>query len=626
MGLSPRRVVTPRVSRIEGGRTSSLWSPHLPISSSRVYTLSYALRTDDATWYPRVVLWQYGRDGAETGPNLLAYANIDSGASDWQAVHYQFQSMPDAAQLQVQIYLDTDTTGSFWLDDFALDQGPPALYPFLAGFPVVASGAAPMSSPAVADIDFDGHNEVLIAAGNDVNGWDDRGAVLPGFPLDTRSRQIIGDIALADLDGDLRLEIVAGTRALLDEGQCQVFVWQDSGALLPGWPKAVNWEPKFSANNCWVSSVAISDLDGDRDLEIIAGTTNNGAIDPYAGIPTPNLYAWHVDGRAVRGDWPNWQTTAGVYGALAIGDITKDGKADVVVGRDYLYLNAYGHDGRSLSGWPIRTFVNGNGGDYDSEQRIEYSVNAPAIADLDADSVPEIIVAGHVKGPGNADEKRNSAVLVLEPDGTRRRGWEIAALGKGILAQVDLPRQGIAIADLDSDGRLDIVVATHDGWIRAYRHDKTVLWAFNYARGDSLFATDPVIGDVDGDGRPEVLFGTYVPDVVAGHKDGPVAIWGLEANGVPRSGFPLTIPTPGVSAPPTLTDLDKDGDVEIVAVTRNGQLFVWTTAAPYHASRFPWPTSRHDVQRSALYPPAPASVDLALLYFPAVCGAETDER
>jgi uncharacterized repeat protein (TIGR01451 family) len=592
-----------RVSRSGGNESGSLYSDLLPITPSTNNTLTYWLRTQNATWSPRVVIYQYRSDKVtQTGVPLVAYANISTGAGTWKSVSYRLQTLPDAAYIRLRIYLYTDTTGTFWFDDISIEQALPARFPFLAGFPVEGSGAVWLSSPAVGDINNDGSNELLIGAGSTVNGWSKAGNALPGFPILTGDRQIVAQIALADLDKDHHLEIIAGTRSPTTEGQCRVFAWRDTGALLTGWPQAVAWNTQYSNNDCWITSVVPADIDGDQDLEIIASTTNNGSGNPGIILDTPNLYAWHHTGTLVSGNWPNWQTAAGIYGAIAVGDLNGDDKADIVVGRDFLYLNVYGADGQSLPGWPIQTYVSQNGGNYDTEQRIEYAVNAPTIADLDGDGAKEIIVTGHVKGPGEfPDVKLNSALLVLETDGTRRAGWESAALGNGILSQIDMPWQPPALADLDADGKLEIVVATEDGWIRAYRADKTVLWSFNYTQGAILFAGEPVIGDINGDGGLEILFGTYVPELNSIDRDGPVGIWALGSDGSVLPGFPLSIPTPGVRSAPSLADLNGDGKLEIIAATRRGQIFVWDTSAAYNPTRLPWPTGRHDLSRSAEY-------------------------
>jgi hypothetical protein len=221
---------------------------------------------------------------------------------------------------------------------------------------------------------------------------------------------------------------------------------------------------------------------------------------------------------------------------------------------------------------------------------------------LDGNGSQEVVVVGHVKGPGNLDVKLNSALLVLNSDGTRFPGWQSAALGSGLLAQADLPWQGAAVGDLNSDGQLEIVVATEDGYIRAYRSNSNQpIWAFNYTQGATLFGTDPVIGDIDDDGALEILFGTYVPELNGTDKDGPIGLWALEANGSIVQGFPLPVPTPGMRSAPTLADLDKDGFVDILAATRGGHILVWDTPTRYDPTRLPWPTGRHDNRRTATY-------------------------
>ena len=263
----------------------------------------------------------------------MAYANVGNGTNDWSVVNYRFQTMPNATEIRIRVYLYTDTTGTFWFDDFSLDQGIPALFPFQVGFPVVASGWVYMSSPSVADIDHDGDNELLIGAGSAVNGWDRIGTILPGYPLPTSDKYIYTQIALADLDDEGRMEIVAGTRtANPPEGQCRVFAWQDNGSLLSGWPISVDWNTQYSNNDCKVTSVVLADVNGDINQEIMASTTNNASGKSGAGIKPPNLYAWNTDGTLVSGNWPNGLTAAGFYGAIAAGDLNADGVAEIIGG------------------------------------------------------------------------------------------------------------------------------------------------------------------------------------------------------------------------------------------------------------------------------------------------------
>lgn len=602
------------VSRSAGPSTDFLWSARIPVQPSMSYTLAYWLRVEDASWAPAVEVFQYMSDGTQIGPRLRSWMDVGEGDRDWFPVALRFQTMPDVDYIRVRIYLWSDTQGAFWFDDFALNGASPAPYPLQSGFPVVAPGWVRYSSPAVADIDNDSKPELLIGGGGSVGGWDIDGTALAGFPISTGDERIIGQIAIADLDEDSDLEIAAGTRTSVYGDRGRVFIWHHTGIPLDGWPQSVDWLGQYGTDISEVYSVVLADIDGDDDLEVLAGTTNGapdywGAPGIHEDIPeTPNLYAWHVDGSFVAGDWPNGHRTAAIYGAIAAGDLTGDGKSEVITGRDHHYLHAYAGDGTSLPGWPITTYLNANVGDYSIDIRIGYTHSAPVLADLDGDGTTEYIVVGDVSGPGNISDISNSGILVLKSNGTRWPGWETAALGDGILWDEYVPQQAPAIADLDQDGRLEIVVATHDGWIRAYKTDQAVLWGFNYTQGDLLFASEPVIGDIDGDQAPEIVFGTYDPKL----GEGAVGLWALEADGIPVSGFPLAVGSPGIRAAPTLSDLDNDGDLEILAASWTGEIFVWDTPAPYSSAHLPWPTGRHDLRRSASYACSQTSTDFSL--------------
>jgi hypothetical protein len=191
--------------------------------------------------------------------------------------------------------------------------------------------------------------------------------------------------------------------------------------------------------------------------------------------------------------------------------------------------------------------------------------------------------------------------LVLQPDGQRKPGWQVAKLGSAPLYSEFHPTQAPALADLDGDGNLEIVVAMMDGVIRAYRADGSLMWQYNFAQGRRLFASEPVIGDVTGNGRLDILFGTFSPD---NSDNAHARLVGLNASGQPLPGFPLTLGHEGKSdkqglrAAPTLADVDGDCLVEIVGGSQASVLYVWDTPAAYNPSLMPWPTARHDFQRT----------------------------
>jgi|GEM_PF-1014335 len=590
-----------RISRTSGDETASIYSAYVPVQASSIYTLAFWMRTETASKTPSVSIYQYTSNNTQTGLRLIAYTNVGSGDNSWSLTSYRFQTTPDAALVRIRVFLYTDTTGTFWFDDFGLTQDGAAAYPFQAGFPVAATGWVYLSSPTVADIDQDGQNELLVGAGDEVNGWDKTGATLAGYPLATGDRYIYNQLALADLNGDGGLEIVAGTRTPNPpEGQCRVFVWQPNGALLSGWPSNVDWNPLYSNSDCKVTSVVLADLDGNQDYEILASTTNNASGNPGGGVIPVNLYAWQADGNLVSGDWPSKLTAAGFYGAIAAGDLNMDGAAEIAAARDHHMLNAYPATGSPLTGWPIETYLDANEGDYQTDYRVVHGLSAPVLADLDGNGSTEYIVMGNISGPGSSTEVKNSALLVLNSDGTRLDDWQTPALGDGVLVQDELPQKSPAVADLDGDGKLEIIASGMDGWIRAYDVQQSLLWAFDYAQGHSLYASEAVIGDINSDGELEVVFGSYVP-VSGGDWDGPVGLWALHADGSVVDGFPLVVPTPGIRAAPTLADLDSDGDLDILAASITGQVFVWDTPGIYDPTRLPWPMGRHDLQRSASY-------------------------
>jgi len=212
----------------------------------------------------------------------------------------------------------------------------------LDGYPV----ELPMdsdSSPAIADLDGDGQPWFIF--GDDA-GWlhvlDRAGQQREGFPVRTEGPEpgqptptphppggnvhsIEASPAVADLTGDGRWEIVVGS------WDGQLYVWDDKGQPLPGWPVGVD--------DHIIASAALVDVTGDGALDIIVGCK-----DGY-------LYGWTAGAEPLPG-FPK-DLGAPVFSSAWVGDLNGNGKADIVVGANngIHLLRDVGTIGRA--GWPM---------------------------------------------------------------------------------------------------------------------------------------------------------------------------------------------------------------------------------------------------------------------------------
>jgi hypothetical protein len=143
-------------------------------------------------------------------------------------------------------------------------------------------------------------------------------------------------------------------------------------------------------------------------------------------------------------------------------------------------------------------------------------------------------------------------------------------------SDTDCHRASPVLEDITGDGKPEIIVATNRGYVRAYRYDGKLLWstdiapAFGMKKDTQRTASSPAVADIDADGKMEIVMGagTVKRDICT--QGGVIA---LEHDGSVKNGWPFLtkhndIPPAGcretVFATPALGDLDKDGDLEIV--------------------------------------------------------------
>ena len=190
----------------------------------------------------------------------------------------------------------------------------------------------------------------------------------------------------------------------------------------------------------------------------------------------------------------------------------------------------------------------------------------PAIGDLDADGTPEIVTAKGIVGPpvayapdgtllweGDADWPRafggSIGLADLDNDGSPEiyAGARVySAQGKLLWAGEDPPMNATAstAADLDDDGDLELVVGH-----AAYHHDGTP-----YYVNHSDYRGYPQVGDLDADGRPEVL--------VTGHHG--ITVLDAQGNILVDRARPTGQAAAGNTwvRPATIHDFDGDGRAE----------------------------------------------------------------
>ena len=265
----------------------------------------------------------------------------------------------------------------------------------------------PYSTPTLTDVDGDGVLDVLIGGRTNrldaLNGLN--GTLIRSYPAGGATFTA----SVLDLEGDGIGEIFYGSDDDL------IHAYRADGTRI--------WE-NASANASFIeTSVSFGDLDGDGIPEVVSGDdTNNG----------PEFAMRATDGRLLwERNLPSWRESG-----QTLADLDGDGTLEVLVGVwDALYaLN--GRNGTIL--W------NNPGG----TSRTLY----PAVADIDNDGRPEIVYMD--EGP---------TVRVLRGDGSPLWNWTITPNDPALRTLSQLPMATPAIADLDGDGTMEVLVPTGDG-------------------------------------------------------------------------------------------------------------------------------------------------------------------
>ena len=417
-----------------------------------------------------------------------------------------------------------------------LTQLPPASRDALTpmpGFPLTfASNTTykPMRGLALADLNNDGADEIILCHNEEINVIDGQGNILWTQPLVGGMAQYPATIG--DINNDGILEIVALTAYGNARGGINVF--DASGNILM---------TTVSNNNPLICAPVLADLNNDGELEIIFCGRGKASADISAGI-----HAWNIQGEEMEGFPFELPSTPAFTPTLA--DIDNDGFLEIFASTTSA-LYCISHTGEQLY------MVDSNGS-------YKYSYQSPLVVDFEGEGNWSLVGACHGDNPNHyvrdahtgeyregwpkqvtnwtysaptVVKKGESHAIFMGMSGEGNVFYQYDAdgnLAPGFPLNLSAGIEGfVSVADIDNDGEDEIITSFNLmedglGYIRAWEMDGTEVTEGFPLRPQGLsYMNGANFGDIDGDGMLEIVTLTYVQNF---SPDDPVYVTAYALN------------------------------------------------------------------------------------------------
>jgi FG-GAP-like repeat/IPT/TIG domain/FG-GAP repeat len=298
-------------------------------------------------------------------------------------------------------------------------------------------------------------------------------------------------------------------------------------------------------------SVSIGDLDGDGKPDLAVANFGSNTVSIYRntssiGSITASSFASKVD--FTTGTGPT---------SVSIGDLDGDGKPDLVVANSTNNTISIFRNTASVGSITTGSFAS----------KVDFTTGlfpfSVSIGDLDGDGKPDLAVA-------NADPNNN--LISIFRNTASAGSITTSSFDNKVDYAAGTSPQSISIGDLDGDGKSDLAVANRAGnTVSILRNTASVgsFTASSFAsKVDFATGTSPrsvSIGDLDGDGKPDLAVANNVSNTVSIYRN--TASMGSITTSSFASRVNFTTGTNPISV--SMGDLDGDGKPDLAVANYN---------------------------------------------------------